>query len=194
MNKILYIGAGHDTNIINIFPNSNNFILIDTLPRSSWDEFFFEEQFYRKNFIEEIKTEFKKIGFELINIIELNNRLSIKLPFVNSHLLEFKNCNKYVKYYISTNINNDMCPMLEKDLIESDTLYIQGYFPDIKLFEYFTKKKTFVGASNNIYNDPEPDCTNIITHMQNNNNSDDYFDSYYTNNILIQCNKQIFYL
>ncbi len=44
MNKVLYIGAGDDINIINIF-KCNHFVLIDTLPRSSHDEMGFYEGF-----------------------------------------------------------------------------------------------------------------------------------------------------
>ncbi len=105
--KVLYIGAGDDTNIINIFTgefNSNYFILIDTLPRTSWDEYGFVKEFYKPKFIDNIKQEFKSIGFELKKITELTKLKQfnkIDLPFINPHLFEFIKGNIIVKYYVS---------------------------------------------------------------------------------------------
>ncbi len=206
MNKVLYIGAGDDINVINIFNTCgykcNHFVLIDTLPRSSHDEMGFYKGFYKSNFVDEIKQEFKNIGFELKNITELKKIKEfnkIDLPFIHPHLLEFIKGNKIVKYYISTNINKFMNNQLRKDLIESDTLYIKGYFPEIKLFDYFkldSKKKIFVGDEDTIYQKQPDDDINIINYMQNNNCADSYFSDYYIyiNNILIKCNKTQFYL
>jgi hypothetical protein len=203
MNKVLYIGAGDDINIINIFNKGgikcNEFILIDTLPRSSYDDMDFYVGFYRPNFVDEIKQEFKSIGFELKNITELEKIKEfnkIDLPFINPHLLEFIKGNKIVKYYISTNINKFMNNELRKDLIESDTLYIKGYFPEIKLFDYFkldSKKKIFVGDEDTIYKKDIYDDINIINY---NYNADDYFSSYYIyiNEMLIKCDKKYFAL
>ncbi len=198
MNKVLYIGAGDDINIINIF-KCNQFVLIDTLPRSSHDEMGFYEGFYRKNFIDIIKQEFKNIGFELKKIIELKKLKEfnkIDLPFINPHLLEFIKGKKIVKYYVSTNINNFMNNELRKDLIEADTLYIKGYFPEIKLLDYFKtdiRKKIFGGDEDTVYSKDIYDDVNIINY---NYNADDYFSDYYINinNMLIKCDKKYFAL
>lgn len=204
--KVLYIGAGSDTNIINIFTGkfkSNYFILVDTLPRSSWDEYGFVEEFYRPDFIDNIKKEFKNIGFELKKIKQLNKIKELNkiyLPFINPHLLEFVKDNIIVKYYVSTNISAiDLYDELRKDLIKADILYIKGYFPEIKLLDFFKLgfKKIFIGDDDTIYkNTDNQDNINIINHMQNNNNSDEYFSDYYIciNNMLIKCNKTQFYL
>jgi hypothetical protein len=201
-NKVLYIGAGNDTNIVNIFTgefNCNYFILVDTLPRSSWDEYGFVEEFYRPDFINNIKQEFKNIGFELIKVKELNKIKKfdkINLPFINPHLLEFKNGNKIVKYYVSTNITTDgVNNELKKDLIGANILYIKGYFPEIKLLDYFKRgsKKIFIGDDDTIYSDTED---NSINYLQNNNNSNNYFSDYYIciNNMIIKCDKTQFNL
>ncbi len=203
MNKVLYIGAGNDINFINIFNTGgykcNQFVLIDTLPRSSHDEMDFYKGFYSKNFIDIIKQEFKSIGFELKKIIELKKIKEfnkIDLPFINPHLLEFIKGKQIVKYYVSTNINKFMNNELRKDLIEADTLYIKGYFPDIILLDYFktdTSKKIFVGDENTYYRKNIYDDVNIINY---NYNADDYFSSYYIyiNNMLIKCDKTQFTL
>ncbi len=179
--KILYLGAGEDIEVINIFPNCNEFILIDTKPRSEHDnENYFYEGFYRENFLKIIINKCKKYGFILeqtielepkyinkINIIEKDNDYNTDLnsiPYINPHLLIFNSSsmnNKIIKYYISTNILFNMHPILEKDIYEADTLYISGYHPDCELLKYFyspielsnglIKKKNFVGNSYTCY-------------------------------------------
>ncbi len=198
MTKILYIGAGRDTDFIDTFIKCKEFILIDTLPRSEWDDLDFFN--YRHNFIDELKQNFNNKGFELNKIIELNKRITNKeCPFINSHLLEFVKDKTIIKYYASTNINSDMCPMLEKDLVDADTLYVKGYFPDIKLFEYFeqsSNKKIFVGDEDTVYKDNDNIDINIINYMQNKKNANRYFSSYYINiiNMLFKCDKKQFHL
>ena len=41
---------------------------------------------------------------------------------------------------------------LQQDIEEADALLISGYHPNIKLLEYFTKPKIFIGYSNTCYN------------------------------------------
>ncbi len=87
---------------------------------------------------------------------------------------------------------------LRKDLIESNVLYIKGYFPEIKLFDYIKlgSKKIFIGDDDTIYTKDFDDGINIINHMQQNNNADNYFSDYYicVNNMIIKCNKTQFHL
>uniref|UniRef100_A0A6C0HU97 Uncharacterized protein n=1 Tax=viral metagenome TaxID=1070528 RepID=A0A6C0HU97_9ZZZZ len=172
-NKILYLGAGKDIDCINYFPTCNEFIFIDTLPRSEHDiKNYFYEGFYRESFVEDITEEFKKNGFELTDNIELDSNYNI-----NPHLLIFNNTRQIVKYYISTNILFNMNKMLEKDIYESDTLYINGYHPDIELLKYFGSRKiNLVGDSDTLYYiDFEEDDNNIIKHLIHNNNNYNYY-------------------
>ncbi len=141
--KILYLGAGEHIEVINYFPNCNEFILIDTKPRSEHDEkYYFYEGFYRNHFLNIVIKKCKKYGFILnqtieldsnyintIKTIELDLRNINDIPYINPHLLIFINefNQKVIKYYISTNIIFNMCPVLEKDIKTSDTLYVAGY-------------------------------------------------------------------
>ncbi len=202
--KVLYLGAGEDIDFINLFPNCNEFVLVDTKPRSEHDqEYYFYEGFYRDNFLKTVINKCKKYGFILDKTIELEpNYINLidtiekteetidkyrdlkDIPYINPHLCVFKN-NKdiIIKYYISTNILFNMYPILEKDIYEADTLYNAGYHPDIKLLKHFSsngiiKKKNFIGNNKTCYC-IDSDDNNIIKYFIENNNMDDYFDNYY---------------
>jgi hypothetical protein len=196
--KVLYLGAGNNIEVVNYFPKCNEFILIDTQPRSEHDtKDYFYEGFYRDKFFNRVIKKCEKYGFILKEIIELepNYIKNIKtietsseymnnisdIPYINPHLLIFKNNlkndSRTIKYYISTNILFNMNPMLEDDIKSSDTLYVAGYFPDIILLNYINKKINFVGDNCTVYFfEPDEDENNIIS---NNIELNDYFDNYY---------------
>jgi hypothetical protein len=94
-NKILYIGAWDHIEVINYFPNCNEFILIDTQPRSEWDEKdYLDEELYRHKFVDNIIKKCEKYGFILTEKIKLDpNYMNIDLPYINPHLFIFKNMN-----------------------------------------------------------------------------------------------------
>ncbi len=193
--KVLYLGSGDDIEVINHFPNCNEFILIDTQPRSEHDtENCFYDGFYRDNFLKRVISKCKKYGFILDKTIELDQNyinkiqlfelqknyinLSNELPYINPHLLIFKNGNRLIKYYISTNILFNMFPILEEDIKSCDTLYVAGYHPDVGLLKYITKKLNFVGDDKTVYfYKPDKDENTIITNS--NIKLNDYFDNYY---------------
>jgi hypothetical protein len=55
--KILYLGAWEHIEIVDYFPNCNEFILIDTQPRSEHDEKdYFYDGFYRRTFLDTLIT------------------------------------------------------------------------------------------------------------------------------------------
>ncbi len=188
--KVLYFGAWDHINVINYFPNCNEFVLVDTQPRSEHDEKdYFYEGFYRDKFIERIINKCKKYGFILDKITELDsnymNNFLNNLPYINPHLFVFKN-NKLetirtIKYYISTNILFNMTPMLEEDIKTADTLYNAGFHPDIILLKYINKKINFVGDNITCYYiEYEENDNNIIKNfIENKINMNDYFDNYY---------------
>lgn len=162
MNKLLYIGAGLDFKLIDHFRQVNEFVFIDTQPRSEVDgnvynKSLFFEGFYRHKFIDLLVKNAKKRDFELVEKIELDldyykqiltqdqidfwslNFLE-KFPDVNPCLLIFSN-NKTlqtIKYYISTNIKLNMCSKLEVDIRESIGLIIAGYHPDKIILDYIS--------------------------------------------------------
>lgn len=189
--KVLYLGAWDHIEIVDYFPECNEFILIDIQPRSQWDIKTFCKDFYQKNFIEELINKCKDYGFILDIEIKLEDNLDDNYPYINSHLFVFKNnissninsMNaqkiRTIKYYISTNILYNMKPILEQDIMESDTLYVAGYHPDKELLKYIKNKINFVGDNDTIYNKDEAEKNSII-----NNNHFDYFD-YFNNYYLI---------
>ncbi len=214
--KVLYLGAGSDIEVVNYFPKCNEFVLIDTQPRSEHDtKDYFYEGFYRAKFFNRVIKKCKKYGFILNETIELepNYIKNIKtietsseymnkdiidisnisdIPYINPHLLIFKNHSKnkdnnerIIKYYISTNILFNMTPILKNDIKTSDTLYVAGYHPDIILLKYIKNKINFVGDDKTIYfSEPDEDENTIINSMSNNNihnkiKLNDWFDNYY---------------
>ena len=192
-NKILYLGAWDHIEVVDYFPNCNEFVLIDTQPRSDFDQKdYFDEELYRHKFIDNIIKKFEKYGFILTDKFELDpNYMNIDLPYINPHLLIFNNKNKIIKYYISTNILFNMTSLLEKDIMESDTLYISGYFPDKELLKYFNKKINFVGDDYTIYHiDSEDEPDNIIINIKYNSTSQSNFNYYVLNrelNKIVKC-------
>ncbi len=179
--KVLYFGAWDHIEVVNYFSDCNEFVLIDTQPRSEHDEKdYFYEEFYRPNFIDRIidkLTKDFKYGFTLTDKIELepnymSKELSDNFPYINPHLFIFNNStnNKIIKYYISTNILFNMNSMLENDINSSDTLYVAGYAPDVKLLKYLNKKINFVGDSETVYfYERAPDENDIISNYISNN-------------------------
>jgi hypothetical protein len=194
--KVLYLGSCNHIEVVNYFPKCNEFVLIDTKPRSEHDEkYYFYEGFYREHFLKRVIKKCKKYGFILDKTIELDsnyinninniesNNINLKdIPYINPHLLIFNSKNnRIIKYYISTNILFNMTPILEDDIKTSNTLYVAGYHPDVELLKYINKKINFVGDNKTIYfYEPAEDENNIISNIINNNlELNDYFDNYY---------------
>jgi hypothetical protein len=181
-NKILYFGAWAHIEVVDYFPKCNEFVLIDTQPRSEHDEKdYFYEGFYRDKFIDIITKKCKKYGFILDKMIELDpNYMQIdKLAFgfINPHLYIFKNKERTIKYYISTNILFNMNSLLKEDINSSDTLYVAGYFPDVILLKYLNKKINFVGDSETVYFFEEDENENniISNYIKNKIELNDYY-------------------
>jgi hypothetical protein len=102
--------------------------------------------------------------------------MNIDLPYINPHLFIFRNENRIIKYYISTNILFNMNKLLEDDIKTSDTLYVAGYFPNEELLKYFSKKMIFAGDDDTVYfSEPDPTDNNIISSGL----LKEYFDKYY---------------
>ena len=174
--KVLYLGASDHIDVVKYFPNCNEFVLIDTQPRIEYDEIdYFYEGFYRDKFFKKVINKCKKYGFILDETIELDSNYmnTIKtielisdnhLNYINPHLLIFKNHQRIIKYYISTNILFNMFPILEEDIKSSDTLYVAGYHPEQILLKYINKKINFVGDNYTVYFcEPDENSNNIIS-------------------------------
>ena len=72
-----------------------------------------------------------------------------------------------------------MCATLQKDIEDADALIVSGYHPNIKLLEYFTKPKIFIGYSGTYYNVDENngDVSTIISVLHQSEKSE-YFDTF----------------
>lgn len=199
--KVLYLGAWNHIEIVDYFPDCNEFILIDTQPRTQWDINLYCKDYYNKKFIEILINKCKDYGFILDIEIKLDNKKDDdnhdNYPYIDPHLFLFKNMDsqkvRIIKYYISTNILYNMTPILEEDIISSDTLYVAGYHPDKELLKYIKKKINFVGDDETKYNiDDADEENNIICNKFIKNNIDDYFDNYYliyrNTKKIIKCN------
>lgn len=163
--KILYIGAWHDITPLLDFKNADEFIFIDTQPRSEFDGGYkFERKFYRKNFIESLHKTLTDIHFELINTktidemyykkIMTDSQIKQGIPeYINPTLLTFENktTNQILKYYVSTNIKYNISDQLISDIRTSDTLVISGHHPDKLYLNYFDKPKLMIAYSGTYY-------------------------------------------
>lgn len=196
MNQILYVGAGLHIDCVNHFPNTKEFVFVDTQPRSEFDSTTFHRTFYRNFFFEELIEEFNYNGFRLLDTREIettyHTRLLtwtqrlyymcfVKLPHINPTLLTLVNdlTGQTIRYYISTNIKYNFADELTKDIMDSDALIVSGYFPHKSLYRYFgvNRPKTFIGYSKTSFQiRAEADEDSIIAVLHN--EPHDYFDFY----------------
>lgn len=200
INKILYIGTWNHIQPVRDFPLVKEFIFIDTQPRSEFDDKSFYQGFYKQNFYDDLIHKCICFGFHLKSkevldstyyksIFTLWQRIYYSLwnvlpHHINPTLLTFFNerTRQTIKYYISTNIEYNMTVSLQQDIEEADALVVSGYHPNIKLLEYFTKPKIFIGYSNTCYDlnkDKEEEDNSIISVLHQTEKSE-YFYKYIT--------------
>lgn len=171
--KLLYIGTGLDLSCAIYYTYIKQFVFIDTQPRSEFDSEIFYPGFYREKFYKNIIRIYSKYGFNLISekIIDLSygsNKLGIECnaeyPYTNPMVLLFynKDTMQYIRYYMSTNIRYNMCDALEKDIGESDCLYICGHHPDNILFKYINRPITWLCSSTTSFSEDGAEEDTII--------------------------------
>jgi len=197
MNQILYVGAGNHIDCVNHFPNTKEFVFIDTQPRSEFDSTTFYRPFYRKFFFEELIEECNYHGFRLLDTREIDKTyhshlftwaqrlyysVCMRLPYVNPTLLTLINdrTGQTIRYYISTNIEYNLTEELTQDIMDSDALIVSGYVPHKSLYRYFgiNRPKTFIGYSNTSFEILDREDEDTILDVLHNDESHDYFDFY----------------
>jgi hypothetical protein len=195
--QMLYLGAKCHIEPTIHFPEAKDFIFIDVQPRSEFDNKSFYFGFYRPNFVDELIYKCSQLNFKLTETIELNpqyyksifswkQRLyyslfcSVLPKYINPTLLIFKNniTDQTIKYYISTNIEYNMCTKLERDIKESNGLIVSGYHPNVKVLEYFTYPKIFFGYTGTCYENDADESDNVINLLHTKFKSI-YFKSYF---------------
>lgn len=197
LGKILYVGARTHLDPIQHI-NASEYVFIDIQPRSeSEGGEYFDARLYRRNFYSELITKAKRFGFKLCNTTVLNPNYfeslmwheSVKIDgdYSNSNptLLTFKKIKtgQTLKYYISTNIQFNMCHMLHYDISTSTGLIISGYHPNGELFNHIMSPIELFCYTGTIYKSDSEyiyDPNNIIQWCHNNSsNVPRYFSKIY---------------
>jgi len=172
MNQMLYVGAGVDLRPIQNFPNTKNFVYVDTLPRSTCDEINylgcgFRSDLYSENFMMNLFDECTRLNFELVSFQEINPEFYKKIftpkqriyysfhpkkipSLINPHVITFvhQKTQQILKYYLSTNIEKNMNVQLSKDIMACDSIFISENIPSHKVLEYFQTPKIYIGYVN----------------------------------------------
>lgn len=191
-NKLLYIGVYDHIEITEYF-KCNEYIFVDLQPLVSWDIFDKSSktiEFYRDDFVPFILNKFESKGYLLQNIINLNNITQELGKYTEPNLMIFENkkMNQIIKYYISTNIRYDLenITSLQKDITESDALYVAGHHPHKIILDYFKNKKAFISDSGTLYyidddnnNNDDSQQTIIDIFGYNISYTEKYFNSFY---------------
>jgi len=179
-NKILYIGSWSHFKVTMDFDKTEEFVFIDTQPRSEFDREIFDPVMYRTRFYDHIMEKSKKYGFELKSTLTLDPSYSDKIkadpniPFVCPTLLTFEkaasanNIKQTIRYYISTNIIYNMSEQLKSDIRTTDSLILSGYFPNKLVFKMLNSDIIIYCYTSTVYEfDPAYDIENILSELQN---------------------------
>lgn len=145
MEHLIYIGAWDDVKILNNPHFDNlNIIFVDSQPVSEYD-LKYKKCFYRHLFIDDLKLEYKKIGYNLVSECELKTikklepkPLCQKIPYFSPYKLSFYNKDKLhvSEYYISSAFPTRLTNHLKNKLKISNKLYISGYHPPIDIIDH----------------------------------------------------------
>jgi hypothetical protein len=189
--KILYVGAGYDTAPIIDFESATEFIYIDIMPRNVDSDSIPYNDKYCHGFIDNITKKFDDLDFFLTETRVLDDKYFEKVlnceqkrrgvpKHFNPTVLTFENEDKTrkIKYYISTNIEYNMCDELSEDIASSDSIAVIGYSPKTIIFDHFKNKKTFIAYSGTCYNyyGEDDDITGACFKY---NNNDELYKKYF---------------
>lgn len=214
-NKILYVGAGLHIEPVKHFPETKNFVFIDSQPRSEFDSVHpkFYSGFYRAHFLNDLVASCQYYGFILdsFSVLDKNYYKKIitrkwyysswfyRIPDdINPTMLVFHNHKTQQKltYYVSTNIKYNMNQILENDIATCDSIIVSGYFPEKEILHYFVSPKTLFGYTDTCYvlngYDAEEDKNNILYFLHNCIcNTQYYFTDFYmiynNSGVIIKC-------
>lgn len=160
-NKILYIGAGLHTNVINDFKNTKKFVFIDSKPRNEYGYEYYYRQFYISDFTNDLITSMKNTGFNLISKTSFtNNYNEINKKDLEPTLIHFSTgigrnlrSEHNVNYYISTGCPNDFYNnnILLEDIKDCDSVIVSGHDPNSYFANYIKNPFHFIGYSKTCY-------------------------------------------
>lgn len=200
MNKLLYIGSELDIDIIlNIFVDANQFIIVDSLPRTklknlSENELLNEKKFnantFEKQYVNKLVKKIKNLGYMYIEPIELEPNYFTKIlspwqrikwvgkikqlfPYINPNQITFYKPFPLISinYYVSTNILYNLNDTLQENIKTCSGLIISEYLPSAKILDYFTNKINLYFSSDIKLNPTYDSLDNIIVWLFENLNS-----------------------
>ena len=159
--KILYVGAGLHTKVLEDFSETRDFVFIDSRPRNEYGNEYYYRPLYRGEFTNMLSKKLLHQGFEKYEYIQFTNKYEeIKVENLNSSCLFYYNkCGKNLrserelKYFISTSDRHDLFEndYLHKELQECDNVVVSGYYPHSNILRYLTKPFHFVGYNTTVY-------------------------------------------
>jgi hypothetical protein len=215
-NKILYIGAGLNIQYVQHFPDTKNFVFIDSLPRSKSETLNpkFNPENYKCNFINDLFIICNHYGFQIDSFTNLDKKYHkkiiskfwyytswiYKIPIdINPIRLVFfnKKTNQKISYYISTNILHNMNKILQHEINTCDGILVSEYYPENEILRYFVKPMIFFGYTNTSYqidfSYPTKENDNIIYFLYNCIcNTKYYFSDFYMvqseDGLIVKCN------
>jgi hypothetical protein len=190
--KIMYIGAGLDLAPLDHLKTANEFVYVDTLPRSEFDrKGTFREYYYRDDFVDRLKDSLKDKGFMFLYEEVLDpeyftdilswyqrlvylNKVKQTFPYICPTRLIFYNNNtkQTLKYYVSTNLEYNMPDnYLCSDLETCDGWIVSGFHPPKCLSYYISMPLIFYGYSSTVFviKDKDREEDTLISWMVNAN-------------------------
>lgn len=148
-NKILYLGAGLHTEVIDHFHKTNSFVFIDSRPFNEYGNDYYYRGFYQDKFLLKLFEKLNKQSFKKYDEIKFTNNFSeINRDYIESTCFYFYNkygknlrSEKSLKYFISTAIPLNLYDntYLQKEIESCDTVLISGYYPHRDFLNYMKK-------------------------------------------------------
>ena len=159
----VYIGAGLDIIPIIVLTHIKKFIYNDSLPKSEYVTFCFEdERFYNKKFIENLNKVMKNNNFDLLK--------------QNENYLEFyekDTKDRKVKYFINMPFPENLTDESIEEINNCDTLILSGYCPHKVLIELMPKLNNIIGNTHTVYihdeyEDEDSKNNSVFEYLKNN--------------------------
>jgi len=151
--KILYIGAGDDRSLLDLFPSSD-FVFIDSLPRNEYGYFYYYRGFYSATFKKDVlqilaDAQWIKTGETVYSTMYSE----INVPDLEPHRVSFQRGTQKLDYYFSTGIPENLYlehkphQELQTSISECDAIFVKGHLPDESVLEYMPPHFHMICAS-----------------------------------------------
>lgn len=159
--NILYIGSGLHVDVLKHFENTNNFVFIDSQPKNEYGLEYYYRPFYKEDFVKILQDKLSYQCFKKYDKITFSNNFQeINKKDLDSSCIYFYNrygknlrSEKSLKYFISTNIPNDIYKnkYLELEISQCNTVIVSGHDPHQSFVNFINKPFYFIGYSDTYY-------------------------------------------